>query len=192
MGWAKMSRGVLKWFLHTSLGDYQYWKVYSVDLPYPYPELPAGVAIREVSPEDLAALVSDERIYGEDYWGDEALGFGLFVNGELASLQGVWWGERYMRERQGRSWRIPDGAVKTHNLHTISAYRGRGYASLLKRYVLAELGERGFRKVYARIWHSHTNSIRVSRRAGMRLVGAYIEVCPFGKRIELRIPFRLQ
>jgi GNAT superfamily N-acetyltransferase len=182
-----MSRESLKRMLHAVLGPYQYWKVYAIDLPYPRPELPPGVLIRTVSEEDLAG-VSTDGVYPGNYLGDGALGYGLFVDGRLAALQGVWWGERYLRERHGRSWRIPDDAVKSNSLYTFEPFRGRGYAGLLKRYALAELGDRGVRRVYARIWHSHRNSIRVSRKAGLKLVGVYIELCPFGRRIELRIP----
>lgn len=186
-----MIRESVKRPLRGLFGDYQYWKVYSVDLPYPRPELPEGIQIREVSAQDLEGITA-KGFYAGNYLGEGALGFGLFVERELAALQGVWWGERYVRERNGRSWRIPQHAAKTNSLYTFEPYRGRGYAGLLKRYVLAELGNRGFTKVYARIWHSHKNSIHVSTKAGLRLVGVYIEVCPFGKRIELRIPFRLQ
>lgn len=180
-----------KRILRAGFGDYQYWKVYAIDLPYPRPTLPPGVSIRRVTAEDLAP-VSGDGVHVGNYLGEQALGYGLFVDGNLAVLQGAWWGERYIRERSGRSWPIPDNAVKTNSLHTFKPYRGRGYASLIKKYALAELGDQGFQKAYARIWHSHRNSIHVSRKAGMRLVGVYIEICPFGRRIELRIPLRLR
>lgn len=182
----------MKRVLHMLFGNYHYWKVYAVELPYPRPELPEAITIRELTLEDLKTVESDTKIYADAYLGDQALGFGLFVDGQLATLQGVWWGKRYIRERNGRSWRIREWEAKTNNLYTINKYRGNGYALLLKRYTLAELGERGFSKAYARIWHSHRASIRVSKRAGMKLVGAYIEINPIGRRVTLRIPFRFK
>jgi GNAT superfamily N-acetyltransferase len=183
-----MAREYFKGALHGLFGDYQYWKVYAIKLPYPYPNLPPEMSVRRLEAEDLAHVA--DQVYADHYLGEEALGYGLFVHGELAAVQGAWWGSRYVREREGRSWKIPDDAVKTNSLHTFGPYRGRGYASLLKRYTLAELGSLGFRRVYARIWHSHRNSIRVSTRVGMKLIGVYIEISPFGLRIRLRIPLR--
>lgn len=175
--------------LHVLLGDYQYWKVFAVNLPQPMIELPPGVSISPVVSESLKDLSIDD-IDQSAYCGDQALGFALYVEGELAAIQGVWWGDRYERERKGRSWRLPAGAAKTNNLYTLPEFRGKGYAVLLKQYTNHVLSDYGFTSVYCRIWHSHRGSIRVSRKAGMRLVGAYIEICPFGRRIELRIPMR--
>nr|WP_231378047.1 GNAT family N-acetyltransferase [Thioalkalivibrio sp. ALE12] len=182
-----MVRNNLKIILHATFGEYQYWKVYAVDLPYPRPSVPSNVEVRVLNREDLEGI-SEDGLCAENYLGEEALGYGLFLKGRLAAVQAVWWGSRYMRERAGRSWRLSPGAAKTTSLYVLEEYRKMGYATLLKKYVLAELSGRGFRRVYARIWHSHRNSIRVSRKVGMRLVGVYVELCPQGKRLEFRIP----
>lgn len=181
---------LLKRILHAVLGNYQYWKVYAISLPVPAPELPPGVTIVWLTDALLARIPPDAPVHAEDYLGEEALGFALLVNGEMAAIQGVWWGDRYLRERKGRSWRLPPGTVKTHGLYTVEKFRGRGLASLLKQYTNHELSNCEFNRVYCRIWHSHKGSIRVSRNAGMKLVGAYIEICPFGKRMAVRLPLR--
>jgi len=185
---ATTPKELLKTVLHAALGDYHYWKVFYIDLPQPPVELPDGVTIRPVSAEELEDMpdegMRDRAVFG----GEGAQGFGLFVGGELAAVQWYWWGERYQAERKGRSWVLPPDAAKSLGLYTRPEYRGRGYAALLKRHTAHLMTQQGFKRLYSRIWHSHKDSIRVSRKIGWHVAGSYIEVCPFSKRIKIRLP----
>lgn len=182
-------RELFKRALHAALGDYQYWKVFCIDLPQPALELPEDVAIRPVTADELDAVpdsgMRDRGVFG----GDGALGFGLFVADELVAVQWYWWGERYQAERDGRSWVLPPDAAKSLGLYTRPEYRGQGHAMVLKQHTAHLMGQRGFARLYSRIWHSHKSSIRVSRKIGWRVVGSYVEVSPFSRRIQLRLPF---
>ncbi len=179
---------LFKRMLHLLLGDYQYWKVYAIDLPQPQVMLPAGVTVRALGPAAEYDCADEELLSRMDSGGQEALGYGLFVGKELVAVQWYWWGARYEDERKGRSWRLPPGTAKSTGLYTVPRCRGKGYAAVLKQQSAFLMSERGFTRLYSRIWHSHTSSIRVSEKAGWRKVGSYIEVCPFAKLIQLRIP----
>ena len=182
-----MQKYVAKRFLKRLLGDYQYWKVYATSLPATHFELPIGITIEDISLKYLQKF-SLANIDQDSYLGSGATGFVLLVHGEPAALLGVWWPERYQQEREERSWRIPENAVKTHGLVCLPRFRGKGYAAMLKKATHQILFDRGVKKVYCRMWHSHRDSINVSRKAGMKLVGLYIEICPLATRLELRIP----
>ena len=184
-----MMRELLKKVLHVLLGDYHFWVVYSMDLPQAPGALPKGVTVQPVT-RDILLQARDPGLRARaSFDGSESAGFGLYVEGELAVVQWFWWGDRYWKEREGRSWILGSDEVKSLGLYTVPAFRGQGYATLLKRYTAHEMGMRGFTRVYSRIWHSHRHSIDVSRKAGWRKVGSYIEIVPFGRRIELRLPF---
>lgn len=174
--------------LHGLLGDYQYWQVFAIDLPQPPVPLPDSVSVRELDPGAPIVCEDNEIIARMVFGGSEATGFGLFEGEELVAVQWYWWGARYEHERGGRSWRLPAGAAKSTGLYTVPRCRGKGYAAILKQQTAHLMSERGFKRLYSRIWHSHTSSIRVSEKAGWRHVGSYIEICPFSRRIELRIP----
>ncbi len=181
-------RSLLKEALHLGLGDYQYWKVFYIDLPQPAAELPEGIRVEPITPEDLDGVVDEGLLQRREFGGEGAQGFGLFRDDELVAVQWYWWGARYEAERQGRSWRLPEGAAKSTGLYTLPQHRGQGYAALLKRQTAYLMSQRGFTRLYSRIWHSHKSSIRVSEKTGWRVAGSYIEICPFSRRIQLRLP----
>ncbi|RLK51648.1 hypothetical protein DFR31_1593 [Alkalispirillum mobile] len=185
---ARSPRELLKRVLHTALGDYHYWKVFYIDLPQPPVDLPAEVSIRPIKPEELEDVPDQGMRERKVFGGNGAQGFGLFVDGELAAVQWYWWGERYQAERKGRSWVLPPDAAKSLGLYTRPEFRGRGYAPLLKRHTAHLMAQQGFTRLYSRIWHSHKSSIQVSRKTGWRVAGSYIEICPFSRRIKLRLP----
>lgn len=179
----------VKRVLHATLGDYQYWVVFSIDLPQEAVEIPKYINIKHIDAEILSKETDEGLQKRVGFDGPESQGFGLYVSGRLAAIQWYWWGERYWSERNGRSWRLAGDEVKSVGLYTVPEYRGQGYATLLKRATANEMARRGFRRIYSRIWHSHKHSIAVSRKAGWSKVGSYVEVVPFGRRIEFRLPF---
>jgi hypothetical protein len=109
------------------------------------------------------------------------------VGTELAWVQWYWWGARYEKERHGRSWRLPSGAAKLVGLFTVPRFRGKGYAAMLTAQAAYLMFEKGFGSLYMRIWHNHRDSMRMSEQAGWQMVGAYVEICPFGRHFEFRI-----
>lgn len=181
--------GILKRILHRILGDYQYWVIYCMDLPQPDIDLPEGVTVRPVDGVALSVQYDPGLRNRAAFDGSESQGFGLYVGEELVAIQWYWWGDRYWSEREGRSWILASDEAKSVGLYTVPEFRGRGYATLLKRFTAHEMGQRGFRRIYSRIWHSHRGSVAVSRNAGWRKVGSYIEVVPFGRRWQFRLPF---
>ena len=184
-----MAHPLFKRALHLLLGDYQYWKIFCIDLPQPGAELASGISIKPLDFETLGALEEDDGFRERmSFGGEDAQGFGLYVDGELAAMQWYWWGARYEAERRGRSWRLPSDAAKSVGLYTLPHHRGKGYAVMLKRQSVHLMSRRGFGRLYARVWHSHKSSIRVQEKAGWKLAGSYIEIRPFGKLFKARLP----
>lgn len=178
-----------KTVLRFALGRYQYWKVFYIDLPQPPVTLPDDVRIVPITAALLREATDEGMRERAEFGGEGAEGFGVFLQGELVAVQWYWRSDRHWAERQGRSWRLGPNELKSVGLYTLPAYRGRGYAKYLKAYTAHLMGERGFTRIYSRIWHSHRSSIAVSEKTGWRRAGSYIEIEPAGKRFELRLPF---
>lgn len=185
-----MLRTIQKKILHAVLGDYQYWKVFAIDLPRPAAPLPDNCGVRQITCSELSEATDPELKKRAAFDGPEAIGFGLFFFDQLACVQWYWWGARYQTERAGRSWELPSGAAKSVGLYTVPLYRGRGFAILLKQTSANLMYEKGFVRLYSRIWHSHIDSIRVSKKAGWTQIGSYVEICPLGYRFCFRLTRR--
>lgn len=183
-------KSLVKKVLRGALGDYEYWKVFAIDLPQAPFDLSGDYVVRQISGAELQRFGDPGLRNRAEYDGPESIGFGLFVSGDLACVQWYWWGARYRKERSGRSWELPAGAAKSVGLYTVPKYRGRGLAAMLKQRSAALMYERGFARLYSRIWHNHVDSIRVSKKAGWTEVGSYIEICPLGKRYCFRFKKR--
>ncbi|HEY8352160.1 MAG TPA: GNAT family N-acetyltransferase [Sphingomonadales bacterium] len=182
-----MAKALLKGLVRSLVGDYGIYRIFAVDLPQAVAPLPPGVEIRPIDSPVLEASDDPELRARAWYGGAEAQGFGLYADGELAAIQWYWWGERYRRRRN--SWPLGPGGAKSVELYTRPQYRGRGYAALLKLHTAEAMAERGFRRLYSRIWHSNGPSIRVSEKTGWRRVGTYIELHPLGRKVSFRLPF---
>lgn len=109
----------------------------------------------ELTPEDCDSA----------YAGPGAHGFAIRLDGRLASHCWFWHGERY---RSRNYWPLAEDEAKLIGLATEPAFRGQGLAPRLVALASAEMGRRGFRRLYARIWHSNTASRRAFAKAGWR------------------------
>jgi RimJ/RimL family protein N-acetyltransferase len=141
--------------------------------------LPEGYRFEEVTSKDVATA-AEEPIRRESwYGGEDALGFGVYRGTELVCIQWVWYGERYRTKRN--FWPLEQGEAKSVQLVTIPSERGKGLATQVKVFSACRLQERGFSRIYSRIWWNNYPAIRVSRKAGWREIATVF---------ELRIPGR--
>lgn len=182
-----MAKALLKRLVRSLVGDYGIYRIFAVDLPQPVAPLPPGITIRPIDAGDLERSEDPELRGRAWYGGEEAQGFGLYAGDELAAIQWYWWGERYRIRRN--SWPLGDGSAKSVELYTKPEFRGRGFAALLKLHTGQAMAERGFHRLFSRIWYSNRPSIRVSEKTGWRRVGTYVELYPLGRKVSIRLPF---
>jgi GNAT superfamily N-acetyltransferase len=136
--------------------------------------LPAGYRFAEVSPSDLQSCPFTELQDCQEYGGAGSQTFGIFRDdGVLVCVQCVWFGERY---RQSAFWPIePDAAVSMH-LVTAASEQGKGLATGLKQHSARQMKERGFGRLYSRIWWTNASSLRVSEKAGWACLAIILEL----------------
>lgn len=143
--------------------------------------LPAGYRFAEPSPSDLQACPFAELRDCQKYGGADAQMFGIFRDdGVLVCVQCIWFGERY---RQSEFWPIEGNAAVSMHLVTAASEQGRGLATSLKLHSARQMSERGFSRLYSRIWWTNASSLRVSEKAGWSRVATILEVfLPWARR----------
>lgn len=185
IGWKARLRG----WLSILFGDYQLFRIYECDLERLNetdlsPFRAQGFAFREVGAAELAAS-SDEDIRSiARYCGEDAAVFAVYRGTEIVCVQCYWFGERYRRRN---FWPLESDQAKSVELFTAADYRRRGLATAVKMYSAQRMKERGFRRLFSRIWHSHGASRRVSEKAGWSEVAAVAEFTPLGLGRTVRL-----
>jgi GNAT superfamily N-acetyltransferase len=168
------------------LGSYRINRIY---------QLPAGagerlsaphVTIRrlEAPPNSAADAKLLERF---SYAGEDAHGFGLFVDDELASICWLWGHRRF---DDPLLWVLKEGDVILVDLLTAEKYNGRGLAPVLVSFAAEEMRRLGKRGLYTWMWFTHRASSRVFDKAGWVQIAWVVEIHPFGSRRPLRISWR--
>lgn len=160
------------------LGDYKVFAILTVDLPMP-----------EAAPADASFV----RIYstpaepaeGAGYAGEDAFGYEWREDGRRLCSCWVWYGDRYRRDRN--YWPLKPGEAKLISLETKPEARGKGIAPRLIAHVCAHMQSLGFQRMYCRIWHSNTSSLRALAKAGWRRYATVVDIYPLGWRMRFVI-----
>lgn len=189
---ADARKGWLPRGLALLLGDYELFRIYRCDpAGLPEPDLSSfsaqGYEFREVSAAEIASAADDAIRSRLGYCGENAMVFAVYLRGEAVCVQWFWFGERY---RQRNFWPLEAGQAKSVELFTVGEQRGKGLATALKLFSAKRMQEKGFRQLFSRIWHSHTESRRVSERAGWKQVAIVMEFAPFGLGRTIRLVHR--
>jgi|SRR5580658_4807672 GNAT superfamily N-acetyltransferase len=178
-----MARRVMKKIAGAIFGAYRFNRIYRLDggIGNPVlPVLPNNVVCARIESTPLA--VAEHKLLDriESYGGEDAHGFGLFLEGRLISSCWFWGHERF---RDPLLWKLEPGDVIMVDLVTATAFRGRNFASLLISYAGAAMRQAGFRRMYTWVWHSHYASYHAFEKAGWRHIAWVLQYqLPFAKR----------
>jgi RimJ/RimL family protein N-acetyltransferase len=178
----------LRTILRRLLGDYALYRIYSCSPGMESVAVHDGARFEPLTSLDPLVQSSDTELRGlAPYAGREAFGFGAWIGADLAAACWFWVGDRY---RQRNFWPLDEGEAKLVQIVTAERHRGRGLARELIRYSTVEMARIGFRRLYARVWHSNEASIRAFERAGWQYIAFVAEAHPFGSRRPARITWR--
>ena len=179
------AREAMRTFAHRVFGDYGLYRMYSLDLAHA-PALP--------STEWRMASVGDPRDFGRcadpsirglaAYSAPEAHAFGAWIDGRLVAGCWFWFGETYRRRN---FWPLSAADAKLVQITTAEEFRGRGIAPVLIAFAAEQMRARGFKRLFARIWHSHAASLAAFRKAGWKEEAFVVEVFPLRARKPLRL-----
>ena len=156
------------------LGDYQLYRIYRLRPSASEGDDPLIVALDD--PQALEAAPCDELRDLHQYAGEDAYGYGYREGGELLAACWYWAGRRYRETRN--FWPLEEGEAKLVQIVTASADRGRDIAGRLLTHSAADMAARGYRVLYARVWHSNRPSVRAFERAGWQYIAFVADVYP--------------
>lgn len=111
-------------------------------------------------------------------------------DGKVLCECAVWTGEHYRKARNFIPLAPGEGELVL--LETVPEARGQGLAPRLLEYAVAQCGERGFHRLYCRIWHSNKPSIRAFTKAGWKRHQLALSLRAILARRPVEWRFRLQ
>ncbi len=168
------------------LGEYELYRIYELPLPSAQGAPGDAFDIRPLEGGAEASASPDPELRSlSGYAGADAVGYGAFVGNELGAGCWLWYGEWY---RQRNFWPLKEQEAKLVQVTTGERYRGKGLGLRLLNHAAWDMSRRGFRILYARIWHSNVSSIKLFEKAGWREIAFVAVIFPLGigRGISLR------
>jgi hypothetical protein len=170
---------------------YSCWRIFSLPLKdttlADAGTLPAGYRFAELSSADLSTCLCAELQRFEEYGGQDSCSFGIFrSDGVLACVQCMWFGERYQRQS---FWPLEADEAASVQTATATEERRKGLATQIKQHSAVRMKQKGFSRLYSRVWWTNTASVRVHKKAGWSHVGTTVEVFVPGLRRPVRLVF---
>jgi len=176
----------LRHLLLLVVSDYAAYRIYMLERPT---SLSADSG--ELKPADTHALAGSQSTILtklSDWSGPGAHGFMLCDDGQPAAVCWYWYGEQYRAKRN--FWPLAQGDVKLIELGVRENARGKGLAVKIVVDSAERIFALGFRRLFARVWHSHAASYRAFERAGWRNVALVVSYRWRWSAKESRVEFR--
>ncbi len=177
---------VFKKCLRALLGDYGLYRVFSADLDPSRPEI-EDPNLCEVGREDMLLADSPELRDQAWYAGEQSIGVGYRIDGRLVAARWIWYGERY---KQRGFWPLKEGEAAGMHVFVLPEARGLGIGVKLASYGDQILLKKGFVRTYARVWHNHTVSLKMTRHNGRKQIGWCVEVNPLRRKKPIQFTFK--
>lgn len=180
-------RTILKKLLISLLGDYEIYWIYRKalvpdNLIAALPDVVSCKRLYEADLDDAAAIFSRQK----NYLGEQAVGYGLYVDDILVSACFYWFGERY---KQRNFISLPDAAAKLVQIITAPEQQGKGYAAMLLSHSAERMQQQGFKQLYARVWHNNHPSNAIFRKKQWQRLHLRVRVYPLGRSLIFTLPF---
>jgi len=158
-------RELAKKLARLLLGEYAVYYIYACKAGQGerFASIASGMRFAPVDERQVEAS-KDPLIAGHArYHGSQAQGYGCFRGAEIVGLCYFWHGARY---RERNFWPLVEREAKLVQITVVPKVRGRAVATNLIACASEDMFQKGFRCLYARIWHSNTASRRAFQRAG--------------------------
>lgn len=172
------------------LGEYSAYYVYALST-----RDAVGASVQSASPYRVASAdesrlksSADATIRAQSgYAGLGSYTYALYDGDRIIGVCFYWFGARYLTRN---FWPLADGEAKLVQIIVLPEMRGRGAAGQLIASSIQDMARHGFRRAYARIWHSNTPSLRAFERAGWMRVALVLEINPFRRARPLQLRLR--
>lgn len=175
-----LMRYILKWLL----GDYKLFKIYNMKAIVS--ELPQQLPFRLRPILDRKEIERSNDINIKK-WADvnleNSFAFGAWAVGGIVGICII-----SPRSCIGRDavWPLDYYEAELTQISTAKDFRNKGIGSSLIFKASQEMQKKGVCRVFAKVWHSNTASIKAFAKAGWICVGFFIELHPFQTKRALR------
>ena len=171
---SKTMANFIKWLAQAILEDYSFYHIYGHEYSRETPVL-EDLALRFEPIGEKAVVSAGDEMIAQQAWyhGDYSRAYACIKGTRIIGLCFFWYGERYSTRN---FWPLSEGEAKLVQIIVLPEMRGQGIATGLIKFATQDMYQRGFRRLYARIWWSNTPSSRAFQRAQWKRVAAVIEV----------------
>jgi len=174
-----MALAIIKSLAKAFVGLQDWYHIYSLDLSNAPPSGLYGQAIIPVTVGELFELAASPEIRSlRAYAAPNSQGFAWVENGQTLGGCWYWYGETYRSRRN--FWPLQPDEAKLVQVSVDALSRGRGIATRLIVDSAHYMQSLGFRRLFARIWHNHGESLRAFEKAGWRRVATVVVLRPGG------------
>ncbi len=182
-------RRLLKAIGKLVFGRYRLARIYGLELRSfhfaPYPEYD----LRRITRSDVERCSDPKLNERGSYGGENAYGFGLWYQGELASTCWFW---NHYRFQDPKLWEIRPHEAIMVDLMTADAYRGHGLAPILTEFAADQLKRDGFERLVSWVWHSNYPSIRAFEKAGWSYIAFVANLPIFHSKRSIRLAWHVK
>jgi ribosomal protein S18 acetylase RimI-like enzyme len=129
--------------------------------------------------QDINELRASPDVHIRNHANNEAPGARCYVVRDGRTVAGmcwVWHGESYRTMRNYLPLRATDSKIVELNVH--ASYRGKGIAPRLIAYSVCRMREDGFKRMFARVYHSNQSSARAFEKVGFKAVAKEMMIRP--------------
>lgn len=183
-------KNLIKWILRILFKDYQFNRIYFIDLPTSdaqiHDQMLGVETIKVVESQEQFAFAPDQRIRDHAWYLDKhANVYGVYTGDELVCVCSFWSaGHPNIRSRFST---LKGNEAVMVDLLTAPECRGKGYALAITRFAENDLFLKGYQRLWTWVWHSNTPSIRVFNKAGWNCSHFLLEFQPYGMKNYLRL-----
>lgn len=180
---------LVKKLAHMLLGEYSAYYIYTLSTRQTsFSSPPTHTQYRvELVDESTVACNADPLIREQSgYAGSGSHAYACFDNERIVGICFYWFGNRYLKRN---FWPLAEWEAKLVQIIVHPEMRGRGVATLLIASSFQDMVHKGYNKVYARIWHSNTPSLRAFERAGWTRIALVVEINPLRRKRAIRLNF---
>jgi len=180
---------LIKRMLRILFKDYQFNRIYFVDLPTSHTQISGQFfgeeVIRLVESQEQFAASPNQRIRDHAWYLDKhAYVYGVYKGHELVCICSFWIaGHPRMPSRFSM---LKENEAVMVDLLTAPEYRGKGYALTITRFAENDLFLKGYNRLWTWVWHSNNPSIRIFNKAGWNYSHLLLEFQLYGMKDYLR------
>lgn len=181
-------REMLKKLFRLFFGDYSIYQIYAQASENVLPSKWAmGATCKIALIDEIALNGSPNPLIREQagYAGAGSHAYACFDGDHrIVAVCFYWFGQRYLERN---FWPLAEGEAKLVQIIAVPQVRGRGIGAALIDFSCRDIMQKGFDRVYARIWHSNTPSLRAFEHAGWKRIALVLEINPFRQTRPMRI-----